>query len=196
LKKLTFYPNLALLLLYYFYGMYCLFHPIFRFSLVLADKVTKIWKHYLICLFTFFKSLACLALQTEIIVKKITQPKLPKMKNKFIKICNEPGNRPSYFTGLELNNNSTVFSYCICNDFSRFLQNISKSSFTQWKIRQWLKIFSTDFIFSQQKLLVSSSSALCNKILSHHKILSTALVLKSGKLNKIYWKMIYFTFCV
>ena len=32
------------------------------------------------CLFTFFKSLACLALQTETIIKKITQPKLPKTK--------------------------------------------------------------------------------------------------------------------
>ena len=43
------------------------------------------------CLFTFFKSLACLALQTETIVKKITQPKLPKTKNELTKICNEPG---------------------------------------------------------------------------------------------------------
>ena len=43
------------------------------------------------CLLTFFKSLACLALQTETIVKKITQPKLPKTKNELTKICNEPG---------------------------------------------------------------------------------------------------------
>jgi hypothetical protein len=37
-------------------------------------------------LFTFFKSLACLALQTETTVKKITQPKLPKTK---IKLTNK-----------------------------------------------------------------------------------------------------------
>ena len=43
------------------------------------------------CLFTFFKSLACLALQTETIVKKITQPKSPKTKNELTKNCNEPG---------------------------------------------------------------------------------------------------------
>ena len=67
------------------------FHPIFRFSLVLADEVTKIWKYYIMCLFTFLKILACLALQTETNVKKITQPKLPKMKNEVTKICNEPG---------------------------------------------------------------------------------------------------------
>ena len=60
-------------------------HPIFdfRFLLVLADEVT------------FLNSLACLALQTETIVKKIMQPKLPKTKNKLTKICNEPG---IYFT--------------------------------------------------------------------------------------------------
>ena len=63
----------------------------FRFSLVLADEVTKIPEYYVICLFTFFESLACLALQTETIVKKITQPKLPKTKNEITKICNEPG---------------------------------------------------------------------------------------------------------
>ena len=45
----------------------------------------------ILCLFTFFKSLACLALQTETIIKKITQPRLPKTKNKVTKICNEPG---------------------------------------------------------------------------------------------------------
>ena len=39
----------------------------------------------------FFKSLACLALQSETIVKKITQPKSPKTKNELTKICNEPG---------------------------------------------------------------------------------------------------------
>ena len=57
----------------------------FRFSLVLADEVTKIPEYYVICLFTFFKCLACLALQTETIVKKITQPKLPKMKKELPK---------------------------------------------------------------------------------------------------------------
>ena len=46
----------------------------FCFSLVLADKVTKIPQYYVICLFTFFKSLVRLALQMETIVKKITQP--------------------------------------------------------------------------------------------------------------------------
>ena len=56
----------------------------FRFSLVLADEVTKMFIY-------IFKSLACLALQTETIVKKIIQPKLPKTKNEFTKICNEPG---------------------------------------------------------------------------------------------------------
>ena len=35
--------------------------------------------------------LACLASQMETIVKKITQPNLPKMKNELAKICNEPG---------------------------------------------------------------------------------------------------------
>ena len=40
-----------------------------------------------------FKSLACLALQMETIVKKITKHKLPKKKNEFTKICNEPGVR-------------------------------------------------------------------------------------------------------
>ena len=33
----------------------------FRFSLILADEVTKIPEYYVICLFTSFKSLACLA---------------------------------------------------------------------------------------------------------------------------------------
>ena len=56
----------------------------FRFSLVLADKVTKIFIY-------IFKSLARLALQMETIVKKIMQPKLPKTKNEFTKICNKPG---------------------------------------------------------------------------------------------------------
>ena len=45
----------------------------FRFLLFLADVVT------------------CLALQTESIVEKITQPKLPKSKNELTKICNELG---------------------------------------------------------------------------------------------------------
>ena len=56
-----------------------------RFSLVLADEVTKVQEYYVICLFTFFKSLACLALQTETIVKKIMQPKLSKTKTKLPK---------------------------------------------------------------------------------------------------------------
>jgi hypothetical protein len=56
-----------------------------------VDEVTKMPKYYVICLFTFFKSLACLALQTETIVKKITQPKLQKTINEVTKICNKPG---------------------------------------------------------------------------------------------------------
>jgi hypothetical protein len=44
------------------------------------------------CLFANFKSLACLALHMEIIVKEITQPKLSKTKNGLTKICDEPGN--------------------------------------------------------------------------------------------------------
>ena len=43
-----------------------------------------------LCFFTFSKSLACLALQTETI---IAQTKLPKTKNEITKICNEPGKR-------------------------------------------------------------------------------------------------------
>ena len=43
------------------------------------------------CLFTFFKSFACLALQMETIVKKITQPTSPNTKNELTKTCNEPG---------------------------------------------------------------------------------------------------------
>ena len=58
----------------------------------LADEVTKLPEFYVICLFKFFKSLPCLSLKTETIIKKITQPKLPKMKNEVTKICNEPGN--------------------------------------------------------------------------------------------------------
>ena len=54
-------------------------------------EVTKMQEHYVICIFTFFKSLVCLALQTETIAKKITQPKSPKTKNELTKICNEPG---------------------------------------------------------------------------------------------------------
>ena len=65
----------------------------FLFSLVLADEVTKIPEYYVICLFTSFKSLACLALQMETIIKKITQIKLQKTKNEVTKICNEPGIR-------------------------------------------------------------------------------------------------------
>ena len=43
------------------------------------------------CLFIFSKSLACLALQMETIIKKITQPKLPETKNTLTNICIEPG---------------------------------------------------------------------------------------------------------
>ena len=60
------------------------FHPIFVFRWFWQTKLRK-------CLFTFFKSLVCLALQTETIVKKIMQPKLPKTKNELTKIHNEPG---------------------------------------------------------------------------------------------------------
>ena len=56
----------------------------FRF-LVLADEVTKIGKYYVICLFTFFKSLACLALQTETIVKKNHATEVTKRKTKIPK---------------------------------------------------------------------------------------------------------------
>jgi hypothetical protein len=52
----------------------------FRFSLVLADKVKKM----------FIYIFLSLALQPETIIKKSTQPKLPKMKNELTKICNEP----------------------------------------------------------------------------------------------------------
>ena len=66
--------------------VYWAFHPIFafRFSLVWANEVKKMFIY-------IFKSLASLALQTETIVKKIMQPKLPKTKNELTKICNEPG---------------------------------------------------------------------------------------------------------
>ena len=65
------------------------FHSIFVFCWFWPMKLRK-------CLFTFFKSLACLALQMETIVKKITQPKLPKRKNEITKIFNEPGNRINF----------------------------------------------------------------------------------------------------
>ena len=61
----------------------------FRFSLVLADKVMKMFIY-------ISKSLD--PLQMETIVKKSTQPKSPKMKNKITKICNKPG----MFLWLEL----------------------------------------------------------------------------------------------
>ena len=52
---------------------------IFRllFLVILTDEVTKIQKYVFL---HFFKSLARLSLQTETIVKKITQPKLRKTK--------------------------------------------------------------------------------------------------------------------
>ena len=59
--------------------------------------LTKLQK----CLFTFSKSLACLAFQTETIVKKVAQPKLPKTKIELAEICNEPGKKKIiniYFT--------------------------------------------------------------------------------------------------
>ena len=56
------------------------------------------WQSYE-CFFTFFKSLAFLALETETIVKKLTKPKSPKTKNEITKICNEPGTRCEYFHG-------------------------------------------------------------------------------------------------
>ena len=62
----------------------------FRFSLVLADEVIKNTKILRNMFIYMFKSLACLALQTETIVKKVTQPKLPKTKNEVTNICNEP----------------------------------------------------------------------------------------------------------
>ena len=51
------------------------FHPIFAFRWFWPTKLRK-------CLLTF---------TTETILKKITQPKLPKTKNELTKICNEPG---------------------------------------------------------------------------------------------------------
>ena len=52
----------------------------FSFHLGLAKEVTKIQKYYLICLFTFFKSLALLAFQTETMVKKIRNQSDEKTK--------------------------------------------------------------------------------------------------------------------
>ena len=49
------------------------FHPIFVF------------------VFRWLRKCACLFLRRETIVKKITQPKLPKTKNELANICNEPG---------------------------------------------------------------------------------------------------------
>ena len=46
--------------------------------------LTKLQK----CLFAFLKSLACLTLQMETIIKKSTQPKLPKTENELTNICN------------------------------------------------------------------------------------------------------------
>ena len=63
----------------------------FSLLVTLGDEVMKIRKYYVICLFTFFKSLAHLALQTETIIQKITQLKWWKTKNEITKICDEPG---------------------------------------------------------------------------------------------------------
>ena len=74
-----------------YYGGLWAFHPIFRFSLVFGRRSYENMKILRNMFVYIFKSLACLALQMETIVKKITQPKLPKTKNEVTKICNEPG---------------------------------------------------------------------------------------------------------
>ena len=53
-------------------------------------------EYFLICLFTFFKSQARLALQMKAIIRKIMQPKLPKRKNEVTQIFNEPVNRINF----------------------------------------------------------------------------------------------------
>ena len=70
--------------------VYLAFIPFLLFVFCWPLKLRK-------CLFTFFKSLACLALQTQSILKKIRQPKLPKTKFELTKICNEPGMKFKYF---------------------------------------------------------------------------------------------------
>ena len=55
----------------------------FRFLLVLADEVTKMF------IFIFCKVLPVLPCKRK--PQKIMQPKLPKTKNELTKICNEPG---------------------------------------------------------------------------------------------------------
>ena len=62
------------------------------------------YQNIAICLFTFYS----LSLQTKIIIKKITQPKLPKTKNEVTKICNELG--INWFQILS-NINSAVLLY-------------------------------------------------------------------------------------
>ena len=63
---------------------------------------------YYVIFFYIFKSLAWPALQMETIIKKITQPKLPKTKNEVTKICNELG--INWFQILS-NINSAVLLY-------------------------------------------------------------------------------------
>ena len=63
----------------------------FHFSfLILADEVTKIQKYYVICLFTFFKSLAHLALQMEtlftFLLSKARQARQAKTEHMEMKI--------------------------------------------------------------------------------------------------------------
>ena len=80
------------------------------------------------CLFAFFKSLACHALQTETIIKKIIQPKLPKTKNKRTKfvmsqtkdklgfyylnyiLWNRPLKNTFYFTTITSSVNTSLIS--------------------------------------------------------------------------------------
>ena len=67
----------------------------------------------------FFKSLACLALQIETMVKKITQLILPKTNNKLTKICNKPGKEqnhswPSY-------NKKVTGLWGCCASWNRFM---------------------------------------------------------------------------
>ena len=63
------------------------FIPLFLF--VLADKVRKIKKYYVMFAYFFIVCLAYLALQTENIVKKITQPKWQKYKKTKLPKWNE-----------------------------------------------------------------------------------------------------------
>ena len=59
---------------------YAYFIPFFCFLLVLADEVIIVPKYYLICFFTFFKSLACLVFVKNImnLTHQKRKTKLPK----------------------------------------------------------------------------------------------------------------------